>query len=109
MTNVFDALIMTQEKSSHYTYRSLSIEGFKDFNNPMNDTRIKNLFFELAKALTGTPLEEYKYKVIINYYTELTPEFRTNKYVVTLFIVYPNGLPENLVQILEQDRNKQIQ
>ncbi len=108
MTNVFDALIMAQEKSSHYTYRSLSIEQLNDFN-PTKDTRIKNVFFECAKALTGTGLEAYNPKVIINHYTEYTPHFMIHTHSITLFLVYPHDLPAHLVQILEQDRNKQMQ
>ena len=108
MTNLFDALIMAQEKSSNYTYRNLSLEEFNDFN-PMKDTRIKDIFFKCAGELTGTRLEEYKPKVTINHYTDYTPHFTKNTHVVTIFVIYPNDLPENLVQILEHDRNKQMQ
>ena len=109
MINVFDALIMAQEKSPHYTYRSFLLKGFNDFNNPMNNTRIKNSFFELTKELTGTGLEAYHPKVIINHYTEYTPHFMINTHSITLFLVYPHDLPAHLVQILEHDRNKQMQ
>jgi hypothetical protein len=79
-----------------HTFKVLKIDGFIPSNfNPQNDSRIKNLFFELWRELAGNGLENIQKNI----------KHETCTYYIT---EYPNSITHYIIIIViwaEQDLN----